>query len=207
MIVSPEIANSREFGIAVLSKKTLQDRLQCVIVDEAHCIADWGSSFRTEYSNIGVLRGRVAKSIPFVVASATLPAHVLDIVRKELNLDARATVISLTNERKNIVLSTRKMQYDEGSFADLRFTIPLDAKGPQDIPITLIYVNERTICEDICDKLKEYAPPGSNKHTIAYYHSLLGNDRKRSLEERLRKGEVRILVCTDAVGMVSILKH
>lgn len=89
------------------------------------------------------------------------------------------------------------MQFDEVSFADLRFTIPRGAKGPQDIPITLIYVNKRPICEDICDKLKEYAPPGSNEHTISYYHSLLGNGRKRSLEERLRKGEVRILVCTD----------
>lgn len=99
-MVSPEIANSKEFGIAVLSKKTLQKHLQCIIVDEAHCIADWGSSFRTEYSNIGVLRGRIAKSIPFVAASATLPIHVLDIVRKELNIEAQATTVSLTNERK-----------------------------------------------------------------------------------------------------------
>lgn len=140
------------------------------------------------------------------MASATLPAHVLDIVKKELNIGVGAALIALTNERKNIVLSTRKMQYEEGSFADLRFTIPRDAKGPQDIPITLIYVNKRPTCEDICDKLKEYAPPNSNKHTIAYYHALVGQKEKRSIEERLCKGEVRILVCTDAIGMVSILK-
>lgn len=141
------------------------------------------------------------------MASATLPAHVLAIVKRELSIGASAALVSLTNERKNIALSIREMRFEDKSFADLRFTIPRNAKGPQDIPITLIYVNERTICEDICDKLREYAPPDSKEHTIAYYHALVGQKQKRFLEERLREGEVRILVCTDAVGMVSILKR
>lgn len=143
--------------------------------------------------------------MPFVVASATLPTHVLNNVKKVLNLDPQAAVVWLRNERRNIALSTRVMQFEDVSKADLRFTVPRNAKGAQDIPITLIFADTRALCEIICDKLREFVPPGSPADTVAYYHSQIGQARKRDLEARLRNGEVRILICTDAVGMVSIL--
>lgn len=62
--------------------------------------------------------------MPFVVASATLPTHVLDNVKKVLNLDPQAAVVWLRNERRNIALSTRVMQFEDVSKADLRFTVP-----------------------------------------------------------------------------------
>lgn len=115
--------------------------------------------------------------------------------------------MSLTNERGNIALSVRVMKFEEVTKADLRFIIPRDAMGPQDIPITLIYSEGRNTCETIRDQLMEYLPPGSPVNTLAFYHALIGHKRKRSLEESLRKGEGRFLICTDAVGMVSILKR
>lgn len=113
-------------------------------------------------------------------------------------------MISLTNERRNIALSTRVMKFDDDSKADLRFTIPRNARVPEDIPITLIYANDRPICEAIHDKLKHFSPPGFPANTIVFYHAKIGQKRKRHLEEGLRKGEVRIMICTDAVGMVSM---
>lgn len=95
------------------------------------------------------------------------------------------------------------MKYDEGSKGDLRFTIPRNARGPEDIPITLIYANDRGICEEIYDQLKHFSPLGFPANTIVYYHAKIGQKRKRNLEEGLRKGKVRIMICTDAVGMVS----
>lgn len=142
------------------------------------------------------------KSVPFVVASATLPSHVLDVVKKELNIDADPIVVSLTNERKNIGLVTRPMKFDESSMADLRFTIPREAKVPQDVPITLIYANTRASCETIYDRLKHFSPSWLHG-AIAYYHAKIGQKKKRRLEERLRNGDIRIMICTDAVGMVS----
>lgn len=204
VLVSPEIAISQEFGVSVLSKKTLQDQLRCFVVDEAHCVCEWGGSFRPDYTKIGALRGRIRKSVPFVVASATLPSHVLDVVKKELNIDANPIVVSLTNERRNVILVTRPMKFDELSMGDLRFTIPREAKVPQDVPITLIYANTRASCETIYDRLKHFSPTWLHG-AIAYYHAKIGQKKKRRLEERLRKGKVRIMICTDAVGMVSSL--
>ena len=187
----------------MLSKKSFHKKLRCFVVDEAHCICEWGGSFRTDYTKIGTLRGRVGRSVPFLVASATLPGHVLDVVKKELQLASDTVVIALSNERKNIALSTRAMKFDKESKADLRFSVPNGTSQPTDIPITLIYVNTRIECEDICDVLNTYLPQGMPEDTVSFYHSKIGHDRKRELEEKLRSGEVRILVCTDAVGMVS----
>ena len=189
--------------MSVLSKKWLQKRLRCIVVDEAHCISEWGGTFRSDYTKIGSLRGRVGRTVPFVVASATLPVHVLDTVKKSLQLASDSVVITLSNERKNIALSTREMKHEKESKADLRFSVPNGTSTPQDIPITLIYANSRIECEDICEAINTYLPVGMAEDTVSFYHSKIGLERKRELEAKLRSGEVRILACTDAVGMVS----
>ena len=79
IVVSPEIAISAAFRTAVLSKRgEFSDKLQAVCIDEAHCISLWGGSFRTDYANLGVLRGRFPSNVPFIIASATLPDHILN---------------------------------------------------------------------------------------------------------------------------------
>ena len=48
-----------------------------------------------------------------------------------------------------------------------------------------------------------WIPDRMPEDTVSFYHSKIGQERKRELEAKLRMGEVRILACTDAVGMVS----
>ena len=89
VIVSPEIATSAEFHRAVTSKIMFTDRLRVVNIDEAHCINIWGGSFRPDYADLGILRGRIPKNVPFLLASATLPDHVLDDIRLKLRLPTK----------------------------------------------------------------------------------------------------------------------
>jgi len=84
--VSPEIAISPDFSKGVISKQQFWGQLHAVIIDEAHCISLWGGSFHPDYAKLGLLRGRFPKHIPFVVASATLPDHILDNIRVKLGL-------------------------------------------------------------------------------------------------------------------------
>jgi superfamily II DNA helicase RecQ len=140
------------------------------------------------------------------VASATLPEHILDDVRQKLQLSASAKMVQLTNARPNVALSVRSMRFDNYSMADLRFLIPSGASKPDDIDISLVYCNRRTVCEDAVDRLRSWAAAeGIPTDCIAFYHAKIGEKRKRELEEKLRSGEIRILVCTDAVGMVSCI--
>jgi superfamily II DNA helicase RecQ len=78
IVVSPEIAISAVFRTAVLSKREFSDKLRAVCINEAHCISLWGGSFCTDYANLGVLCGRFPSNVPFIIASATLPDHILD---------------------------------------------------------------------------------------------------------------------------------
>jgi superfamily II DNA helicase RecQ len=178
-----------------------------VIIDEAHCISLWGGSFRPDYAKLGLLRGRFPKHVPFIVASATLPDHILDNIRVKLRLSPNARMVRITNARPNVALSCRPMKHSEKSKADLRFLIPPGATKAEDIDITLVYCNQRIKCEDAVDSLRLWAKPlGIPESCIAFYHAKIGEKRKRELEGMLRRGEIRILVCTDAVGMVCILE-
>ncbi|KAJ7864340.1 P-loop containing nucleoside triphosphate hydrolase protein [Mycena leptocephala] len=140
VIVSPEMANSLAFRKSTLSKPAFTSRLRCVCIDEAHCISLWGGSFRPDYADLGLLRGRIPSNVPFVVASATLPTHILDDVCTKLELSKNATQISLTNARPNVALSCRTMKHPEESKADLRFLINSEATKLADIPVTLMPV-------------------------------------------------------------------
>lgn len=204
IIVSPEIVISSTFRNSVLAKAQFYSKLRAVCIDEAHCISLWGgTSFQPEYANLGVLRGRFPSSVPFLLSSATFPDHVLDDVRGKIHLGKDATKISFSNARPNVALSVRSMRHPAESKADLRFLIPSNATRPEDIDITLIYCNQRLATEDICDALRRWAEDeGIATTCVAFYHAKIGDKRKRQLEEMLRHGEVRILVCTDAVGMV-----
>ncbi|KIM82705.1 hypothetical protein PILCRDRAFT_70219, partial [Piloderma croceum F 1598] len=113
-----------------------------------------------------------------------------------------AKMVRVSNARPNIALSVRAMKFDNYSMADLRFLIPPKASKLEDIDITLVYCNQRTTCEDCVDRLRSWAHEmGIPPECIAFYHAKIGAKRKRELEEMLRKGQIRILVCTDAVGM------
>ncbi|KAL6304460.1 hypothetical protein BKA93DRAFT_825904 [Sparassis latifolia] len=112
------------------------------------------------------------------------------------------------NARPNVALSVRGMRHSDKSKADLRFVIPAGAKSPDDIPMTLIYCNTRLGCEDVAECIKEWLrEEGLPESCVGFYHAKIGEARKRELEEKLRKGEVRILVCTDAVGMGCDLRN
>ena len=208
VVVSPEIAISSSFQKGVTSKEGFSSRLRALCIDEAHCMTLWGGTFRPDYGNLGILRGRFPKNVPIVVASATLPEHILDDIRQKLRLSQTVKMVSVSNARPNIALSVRAMQHSDESKADLRFLIPKDASKPEDIPVTLVYCNQRTAAEDAADRLRDWAGDcGIAPDCIAFYHSKVGQKRKWELEEKLRKGEIRILLCTDAVGMVCLPVH
>jgi len=189
----------------VISKSEFNSRLRALCIDEAHCISLWGGSFRPEYAELGLLRARLPNHVSVGIASATLPDHILDDISAKVSLSKEPCKVSMSNDRPNIALSCRAMQHSADSQADLRFLIPQNATSINDIEPTLVYCNERTTTEDVCDSLREFAvEAGLPSDCIAFYHAKVGTKRKRELEELLREGKIRILVCTDAVGMVRL---
>ena len=91
-----------------------------------------------------------------MIASATLPDHILDDIQHKLSITKDAQLVVLSNDCPNIALSVQVMKHSEDSKADLWFLIPNGTSGPNDIPITLVYVNEHNTTEDITDKLCQW---------------------------------------------------
>ncbi|KAJ7798350.1 P-loop containing nucleoside triphosphate hydrolase protein [Mycena olivaceomarginata] len=170
----------------VLGKGRLQEYLRLVVVDEAHCVSLWGGSFLSEYADLGNLRGRVPVTTVFPIASATLPAHVLDDVCAKFKIGKDAVTVSMSNARPNIALSVRKIMHPDDTKADLRFLLPNGAttgrRGTGNAG---------------------HGPRTSVSRSLRSHFTMQksGRPRKRELERLLREGKVRILCCTDAMGM------
>lgn len=97
------------------------------------------------------------------------------------------------------------MKYSNDSKADLRFLIPVTATNAEEIPMTIVYCNERTTTEDCNDRLQDWAEEqGIPKECVGFYHALIGEKRKREIEDSLKDGKLRILFATEALGMVSV---
>ena len=209
VLISPEIAKSNTFRSGVLSKREFNSRIRVVCIDEGHCISLWGGSFRPDYAELALIRSRFPRNVPFLVASATLPEHILDDIRAKLQLSTNVKMLRVSNTWPNVALSCRQMHHRDDSKVDLRFLIPSGATKPEDIDITLVYCNSRTVTEDITDQIRVWLKAvGISVTCVGFYHAKVGEKRKRELEDLLCKGEIRILICTDAVGMVSQLnKH
>jgi len=206
-MVSPEIVVLPEFQKDVLSKDEFATQLRVINIDEAHCINVWGGSFRPDYAALGVLRGRFPRNVPLLSASATFPDHVLEDVCRKLQLSKNVKKIRLTNARPNVALSVRAMEHSDDSKGDLCFLIPPGAQTTNDVPITLVYCNQRTVTEDCADRVRDWAEEqGLPRDCIAFYHALVGEKREREIEECLKTGTLRILFCTEALGMVSPIK-
>lgn len=204
VLVSPEEAISERFYREVLSVPTYADALINLVIDEGHCCTEWGGSFRPEYSNLGLLRGRIRTGLAVTIASATLPLEINKDIVDKFCLSNTTVFIEMSNDRPNVALSVRPILHTVETFADLRFTIPQGATKIEDIPCQLIYFNSRLDTEDAADALRNFLPPELQRtDCVAFYHARVGEKRKRELESRLARGDVRILCCTDAVGMVS----
>ena len=111
MLLSPEIALLDNFKVKVLQDQAFQQRLVLVIIDEAHVISEWGQHWRKLYSQVGLLRDLIDKSVPWLSCSATLNpvilAEVIDLCRFNPDFHIQYSLI----DQPNITSKIRSIQY------------------------------------------------------------------------------------------------
>ena len=86
LLVSPERLNNPGFRDEVLPR--LAATCGLLVVDEAHCISDWGHDFRPDYRRIRTLLGELPDGIPVLATTATANARVTEDVAEQLGLSA-----------------------------------------------------------------------------------------------------------------------
>jgi len=135
--------------------------LLVVVIDEAHCIEEWGAKFRPDYSRLGEIRSHVGNKVAFVVMSATLLKEDIQAIKQKLCFrDQKTKVFNLGNDTPNIkyivrLFKPQKVMLGAGidfppkdGLNNLEFLLDDDKK-------TIVYFNKLETAEDACDYLKK----------------------------------------------------
>ena len=178
LYVSPERLSTELF-------KSYLDILKVsfIVVDEAHCISQWGYDFRPDYLTIGELRKRIPAPVIALTATAT-PQVAEDIMDK---LAFREPLILRSGfERKNLSYIVRRCDDKLGQALD----VCRGVKGSG-----IIYMRHRRKCEEIAAFLKAQGIDAS------YYHAGLSGQVRSERQAAWKSGALRVMVCTNAFGM------
>ena len=154
-----------------------------IVVDEAHCISQWGYDFRPDYLSIGDLRKEV--DAPVIALTATATPEVTDDIMSRLGFSEKL-VLKSGFERPNLSYVVRKCEDKLGQL--LNVCNGVCGTG-------IVYVRNRRKTEELASFLK------SNDISASYYHAGLGHESRAQRQEQWKKGEVRVMVCTNAFGM------
>jgi RecQ family ATP-dependent DNA helicase len=158
-------------------------------VDEAHVISDWGNRFRPAYAHLG----RVVKRLgcPVLALTATATPAVLEEIVSSLGMKDPARIVA-DPVRANIAYETIAGRSTWSAVLDrLRWWTHERFPGRY-----LVYCQSRAAVESVAAKLNGVRPA-----TAAPYHAGLPEQQRKTVETRFVRGDVRVVVCTNAFGM------
>ncbi|KAJ7171309.1 P-loop containing nucleoside triphosphate hydrolase protein [Mycena filopes] len=197
-LVGPEMALSTQFHKHVLNQIPFTKNVICLVIDEAHCICEWGTDdFRPEYAELVKLAARLPSGLPILGATATAPKDVIKTILDNLGLAADCARVQVSNEKLNMSLSVRILQHEPESFADLLLLFDGD-----EFAQTLAYTNGRQEAEKMQDFLRDNAPDSFDvEKAFEFYHRNIDEQQKIAIQARIESGELRGVPTTDALGL------
>lgn len=154
-----------------------------IVVDEAHCISQWGYDFRPDYLRIGELRKVVDAPVIALTATAT-PAVAQDIMSR-LKFK-KSNLLAGNFERENLSYIVRKVEDKYSQLLDICKGVP--GSG-------IVYMRQRKGCENIASLLK------GKDISASFYHAGLDPLERSKRQEAWKNGEILVMACTNAFGM------
>ena len=157
--------------------------ISTIVVDEAHCISQWGYDFRPDYLQIGQIRERVDAPVLALTATAT-PQVCEDIMDK---LAFRDRVLFKSDfERANLNYIVRESADKMGQLLSVCRGVP--GTG-------IVYMRNRAKCEEMAAALKAAGISAD------FYHAGLQSISRSERQQDWKSGKTRVMVCTNAFGM------
>lgn len=180
LYISPE-----RLGTELFLEKVKRMKVSMIVVDESHCISQWGYDFRPAYLKIAEIRKVLPEDIPVMALTATATPEVVEDIQNQLHFRERR-VVQKSFSRKNIAYVVRKTDDKIGQMIHILHSVP---------GTSIVYVRSRKRTKEIADLLKEEG------FTADHFHAGLSQEAKDRKQEAWKKGECRVIVATNAFGM------
>ncbi|TBV05089.1 RecQ family ATP-dependent DNA helicase [Phytopseudomonas dryadis] len=191
LLVSPERFANDRFSEEVLLP--LAQNLGLFVVDEAHCISDWGHDFRPDYRRLVNVLQRMPSNLPILGTTATANDRVVDDIVGQLG---NIRVLRGSLMRESLALQTTRLGDQAARLAWLAHHIPqMHGSG-------IVYVLTQRDAGQVARWLNE-----NGILAEAYFSGAIGPDGEETnvwreqLEDRLQRNQLKALVATTALGM------
>ncbi|MDE6346398.1 MAG: RecQ family ATP-dependent DNA helicase [Muribaculaceae bacterium] len=179
LYISPEKLQSPSFADTL----RLFD-ISMIVVDEAHCISQWGYDFRPSYLRIAALR-QMFPSVSILALTASATPEVIDDIAARLDMKSPA-IFRRSFTRDNISYIVRDADYKEGKIVDILNKVPGTA---------IVYVRSRRRTRELAEILCREGISAS------FYHAGLIPEEKQERQNAWKSGDIRVIVATNAFGM------
>ena len=180
------LANPEVLQNPYLIKKLASCNISHIAIDEAHCICEWGNTFRPAYLTLGtIIKTLNVKTVTAFTATAS--PQVLESISKIL-FDGQANIVRSDSDRPNI------HYYVHNAFAKKRAAFKLAIKSPKPL---IIFCGTRKHAEDMSRELKAFY----DEDKVRFYHAGMEKKEKTKTEKWFFPKEDAILCATCAFGM------
>ncbi|XP_057312754.1 ATP-dependent DNA helicase Q5-like [Hydractinia symbiolongicarpus] len=198
LYITPELASTSRF-YDVLRSLRKKNKLGYFVVDEAHCVSQWGHDFRPDYLKLGKLR----KDFPetqWIALTATATKKVKDDIIRALCLHPPVSVFRTNSFRSNLFYDVRFKELLDDPVEDLCKFLNKSLQADHEVNMeekncAIVYCRTREDCKKIADKL-------TNKSIIAKpYHAALTRDKRNEIQRQWMGGWVPVICATISFGM------
>ncbi|KAF0697419.1 Aste57867_11899 [Aphanomyces stellatus] len=191
LYVTPEKLASSDSLTTLLQDLNRRQMLARFVIDEAHCVTQWGHDFRPDYHKLGKLK-ELFPDVPLMALTATAPQKVVDSVKKILKTP-RATIYSMSFNRGNLSFDVVEKEHEEAkSLAQLHSYIA--SKYANNV-VGIVYCMTKQQSEDVANYLFDRGIQAD------FYHAGQSSTDREMVQEAWQDGQVKVVCATIAYGM------
>lgn len=159
-------------------------KISLVVVDEAHCVSQWGYDFRPSYLKIAQLRDTIAET-PMMALTASATIEVQKDILLQLNMQ-NAISFQQSFEKPNLSYSVFKVDSKLNKLIEILEAVPGSS---------IVYCNSRKQTKELAELLL------LNGINADYYHAGLSAEVRTTKQEHWIQNKIRVIVCTNAFGL------
>jgi RecQ family ATP-dependent DNA helicase len=192
LYVTPEKIGASDYFKNKLASLHQRGLLARFVIDEAHCVSQWGHEFRPEYKNLGIIRRSLFPSIPIVALTATATKEVKEDILAQLGIQRTCITFSSSFNRPNLYWEVRtkgkNTLVEIAEFIKANYNRPGHKSG-------IVYCLSQKECENVSEALKKHGLKAE------YYHAGMEPPHRSQTQSLWSAGRIDVICATIAFGM------